>query len=146
MSADFEPLRLALRAILRTATGYPGDDKVQWENRPFDPATAAGGLWLRENLVTGSERKTSTGFQECLGLYYIFVSGPAGRGTEPVVALAKAIADVFPPTTHLSGLRTHLYRTERQAARSEGQGQSGTTDPIWYCVPVIVYWRLFAVA
>lgn len=143
MSADFGLLRKAFRARLRAIPDFPGDKKVQWENIALTPPSD-GSLWLRENLVAGSERLTSTRFVECLGLYYIYVNGPAGRGTQEVHDLAKQIVDAFPPGTSIPDLGAHLYRTERLAARLDGPRADGTADPTWFSVPVIVYWRLHA--
>ncbi len=146
MSADYEALRVQLRTKLATATGYPGHSKVQWENVPFEPPDPDGteGMWLREHLVPGSERLTSTRFQECLGLYYLYVNAAVGHATKPAHDLAKAILDVFPPTLQFTGIGASVYRSERLPPRLEGIGPSGQLQSTWYSVPVVVYWRTFA--
>lgn len=133
---DTHALRLALRARLKTATGYPGDSKVAWENREFDPPDD-GSVWLKESLVSGSDQVVSSGDKQRLGLYYIHVYGPTGGGTKAIEDLAKAIVHVFPAGTSLGSV--HLYRTEPQAARIEAVTQAA--DSVWYAIPVVIYWR-----
>lgn len=143
MSFNIEDLRVALRTQLQTVVGYPGNSLVQWENVPFVPPTPASGLWLREHLVPGSERVSASRQQEILGLYYIYVNGPTGQGTKPVQDLAKAVCDVFAPTTSLVSPPTHIYRCERLEPRLDGSGITGQAQAVWYSLPVVVYWRSF---
>lgn len=144
-SPDYEALRVALRTRLATANGYPGHSKVQWENVPFNPPASdgSGGLWLREHMVPGSESVTSSGMVTGLGLYYVYVNGPAGQGSKPVQDLARAVLAVFSPATSLASPPTHIYRSERLPARLDGTGVSGQAQAVWYSVPVVVYWRTF---
>ena len=138
MSADLMALRLALRERLRAIPSYPGDEKVAWENEMFTPP--AEGMYLRESLATGEERLASSGMTMTLGIYWIFVHAPIGRGIEDPEALSKEIAEAFPIVGAAPSPGLHLYRTTRQPGRVEGlAGNEG----LWYTIPVLVYWRLF---
>lgn len=141
---DLLALRKTLRARLRGATGYPDDSRIQWENRAFTPPSpnATDPLWIREALSPGPTHLTSLGYLETIGIYWMFVHGPAGRGTEKVEELANQIEAAFSPKSAITGMRLHLYRTERQPGRLDRAG-GASADGLWFTVPVLVYWRLF---
>lgn len=143
MAADLHDLRLRLRERLAAMTNFPGASKVAAENRPFVPPTD-GTLWLREALAHGEERLTSTRMTMLLGIYWVYVHGPAGKGTEAVEDLSKNVAEAFPMIGSAPSPGLHFYRVSRQEGRQERFSvQSGAGEGVWYTIPVLVYFRLF---
>tara|TARA_R100001460_G_scaffold27881_11_gene55959 strand:+ start:5197 stop:5649 length:453 start_codon:yes stop_codon:yes gene_type:complete len=142
---DEVELRKALRARLQTASGLPSSSNFAWENRVFVPpshdstAPVDAVVWLRENLRTLSESKSSNGFVETIGEYLISVFTAKGRGTNAADTLVKSIATQFAPGQSLTGtdIAIALERTSRSEYRASDE------HPAWVFKVVTVRWRVF---
>lgn len=140
MSLNTNALRLLLRGELFKVDEVDRD-RVAYENRTYDPpAPEARELWLREQLLVASERRTSSNNVESLGQYRVDVFTPEGMGTQDAEQLSQDIAEQLRAGTSLTDGDTtcHVYRTERLSGRADPG-----PNPLWYQLPVVVYWRAF---
>lgn len=137
MSADLHALRVNLRTRLSGMSEFPGDDHIAAENRPFK-TPEDDSLWLRENLVYGDEILTSSRMTMMVGIYWLFVNSPAGKGTEDAEDLSKKVAEAFPIIGAAPSPGLQFYRVTRQPGRLDASGQG-----VWFTIPVLVYFRLF---
>lgn len=137
-AADIPELRKLLRKRLMQTANYPGDDFVAWENRKFEVPDGTD-AWWRETLMVGDTRKTATQQLQTLGILQVDVIVPAGTGTATAEGAAKTIAKNFQAGTNLTDSVTsvslHIYRAEPMLGRLDPG-----TKPLWYTVPVRVYW------
>lgn len=135
---DHREIRQVLRSQFITASGLPVAARRSWEGRGFSPPDPPA-TWVREKYMPTSDRLVATNQLEVRGIIQYDVCVPANSGTEDAEDLAKAIGDVFKPTTSLVGTAAVV-----EIAIDKCERLSGTDDGVWYYIPIQIHWRAYA--
>lgn len=135
MAIDRFQIRAALRARLQGAAGYPGDDKVHWENKQFPiKGQDYPPLWLRESFMPSDERASFSGRHTFEGIWQISIFVAQGSGTKQADDLAQAIVNRFRPGTPQIG--------SPAVSIDRAESLSGPPEDEWWHVPVRIWWRV----
>lgn len=103
-------------------------------------------MWLRESFLPGDDVLAGTNTLEGVSIYEIDVMTPSGAGTEDAEKLAQRIAKQIPAGKSLQSEDNSVQIGVTRSARGAGRdaGTFGTSQQIWYMVPVMITFRTYA--
>lgn len=139
-TVDLVKVQSLIRAQLLTVAGIT-KDLVAWENEDFTPPEPnPPSLWYREFPMPGSMDLVATGTTKAIGVLQYEALYPRSNGAETPKNKATAMADVFAPPLQLgdSTIQVNIYKAV------VGKGYNDHDQEIWYAVPVLIYYRCFA--
>jgi hypothetical protein len=103
MTTLTQDIKAALEKRAATASGFPSSSNRAYEAVPFTPTP--GTTWARLTFMVNSRRRESAGsdaYYLYQGLLVVDLFLPSGKGTGAALALADAVAAVFPEDVTLT--------------------------------------------
>jgi len=136
MSTSYYDIGRALDTRLSTMTGV---SPIAWEGADYKPVD--GTLYTRPTNVFGDTVQITlgdadTGKDETIGVYFIDIFAPNGRGKKAGMQMADKVADRFRRRTNLvyNGTTVETTSVSVSAGNNEGNG--------WYKHQLIITYRV----
>ena len=130
-------IRGALQLQARTTAGFPPDNQIDYEGKPFSPTL--GTPWARMTLLNNSRQPFSLdGLSQITGgLFQVDLFYPIDKGTADIDVVADAVVDAFPLNRNLfkGTTRVSIYYAQRAPLLQQPDSIHAPITVSWRCFP-----------